>query len=356
MKFQSSDQTISWIRDRYTEGTLVLKPPFQRNPVWAGKQKSFLIESILLNLPVPEIYVQTTVDENEKTQYAVVDGQQRTRAVLQYIGVDQDETEAEHNQFSLQHLPATSPFKDKGFGDLAPAERTAFLKYRFSVRELDTDDDDVVRDMFRRLNKYLTKLNDQELRNATFSGPFMAAALDLAENPYWTDNRLVTPAQVRRMKDIEFVSELLIGVMHGPQAGSAGAIDEYYAQYEDFDDEFPGQRTVVKRFRKTLQLIKRALPDTENTRWRNRTDFYSLFVAVAVLLLEYDLPANKTATLRKRLQEFARRVDLRLADEGVAVPQYIVTYVRAVEKGANDKKRRADRHDALLQVVRPEFR
>lgn len=50
------------------------------------------------------------------------------------------------------------------------------------------------------------------------------------------------------MKDIEFASELLIGVIHGPQGGSAKNIDKYYARYEDYDDEFPGQRVAVRRF------------------------------------------------------------------------------------------------------------
>src|SRR5207245_1440160 len=102
--------------------------------------------------------------------------------------------------------------------------------------------DDEVRDMFRRLNKYLTPLKPQELRNATYSGPFAVLVQKLADDKYWAEKGIVSPALIRRQNDVEFVSELMIGVLHGPQGGGAAVIDQYYSQYEDFEDEFPGQK------------------------------------------------------------------------------------------------------------------
>src|SRR4051812_16535332 len=63
MKFDSFPQSVIWLRDRYQAGELELKPPFQRQPVWVAKQKSSLIESILLELPVPEVYIQEDLVE-----------------------------------------------------------------------------------------------------------------------------------------------------------------------------------------------------------------------------------------------------------------------------------------------------
>jgi len=346
---------MGWFRDRYREGTLVIRPAFQRKPVWAARQKCYLIESVLLGLPVPEIYIQQTTSPEGETTYAIVDGQQRVRTVLQFIGSETDPGEQEYNKFILDKLPTSSPWRNYTFAGLPDDKKKEFYGYRFAVRLLNTDDEDDVRDMFRRLNKFLTPLKPQELRNATYSGPFVDLVQGLADNEYWAENRIVSPALIRRMNDIEFVSELLIGVLHGPQGGSASIIDTYYQQYEDYEDEFPGQRQAKRLFQQTLDTVRGILPDIKDTRWSNKTDFYTLFVAVASLLASSQLTRGKLPQLRKALSDFAHNVDRRLADETATVADAVVDYVRAVEKGANDKKRRADRHVALLGVITPYF-
>jgi hypothetical protein len=239
---------------------------------------------------------------------------------------------------------------------LTDDEKRKFFGYKFAVRYLNTDSDDAVRDMFERLNKYLTPLKPQELRNATYSGPFIKLAEKLADDEYWAENRIVTPAAIRRMTDVEFMSELLIGVMHGPQGGSPKIIDEYYKQYEDYDDQFPGQQKTERLFRATLGMVQKILPEIKATRWGNKTDFYTLFVGLAYLLRSTDLPQSKLKDLRRAIDAFAKEIDERLADEEAAVSKNAVDYVRAVEKGANDKKRRADRHAILLMIMKPHFK
>ncbi len=170
MDFTHSSHPITWFRDRYREGTLVIKPAFQRKPVWAARQKCYLIESILLDLPIPEIYVQRIVSAAGDTTYAVVDGQQRVRAVLQFLGAEIDPEENEHNDFPLDRLDAASPWRNLTFGDLSEGDRIRFFSYEFAVRFLNTSDDGAVRDMFRRLNRFQTPLNASELRNATYFG------------------------------------------------------------------------------------------------------------------------------------------------------------------------------------------
>src|SRR4029450_13078065 len=130
------------------------------------------------------------------------------------------------------------------------------------------------RAVFRRLNEYQVQLKPQELRNAIFSGPFLRLSEKLADDEFWAENRIISAAIIRRINDIEFMSELLIGVLHGPQGGAAKDIDEYYERYEDFEDEFPGQKEAVRRFKQTLSDIKAVLPDIKKIpRWSNKTDF-----------------------------------------------------------------------------------
>jgi hypothetical protein len=350
--YTSSTQTIAWFKNLYLADNLEIKPPYQRRPVWALRQKSQLIESLLLELPVPEIYVHTTTSSDGETHYAVVDGQQRIRAILQFIGIDRDEQD--FNAFALEQLEnSDSPWKDKRLDDLTPEQKQQFYGYKLSVRVLEGATDSEVREMFKRLNKYLTKLNEQELRNAIYSGPFVGFVNELADDDYWAENRLVPPALIRRMKDIEFVSELVIGTIDGPQ-GSV-VLDDYYLQYETYQDEFPKQRDIKRLFDKTLRTIQAVLPEIKDTRWRNRTDFYSLFVATAHLLRENNLPESRFARLRSTLSEFGRRVDSKIADEDEQVPENIAEYARAAEKGSNEKSRRAARHEALLTSIQRHF-
>lgn len=361
MRFDNQNQAISWLRDRYQEGELSIKPPYQRQPVWLAKQKNSLIETVLLGLPVPEVFIQHAMEERDdgelRSMFYVVDGQQRIRTLLQFIGVERDEAELEWNGFALDKLPATSPFKDISYEGLDSTQKKNFLAYRFSVRLLEDASDQSVRDMFRRLNKFLTKLNDQELRNATFTGPFARLAAQLAEKPVWVEYGLVSPAQIRRMKDIEFASELLIGLLHGPQGGSAKIIDEYFVHYDDYEDEFPGQKAATRRYEETLGLIDRALPKSKDSRFRvNRSDFYSLFVAIAILSRDHSVDKKGLAQIQKGLATFELQVDKRLADEGARVSAAVARYVKAVQKGVNDKGRRIERHHVLTGLMAPHFK
>ena len=92
---EPTTQTVSWFNGRLTADELVLKPLFQRNPVWTPKQKSYLIDSILRGYPVPEIYLQTTEDEDGNDRHIVVDGQQRIRACLEFLAGNFALTESE---------------------------------------------------------------------------------------------------------------------------------------------------------------------------------------------------------------------------------------------------------------------
>ena len=351
MKFTSTLHPISWFREHYMNGGLAIKPPFQRRPVWTPKQKCYLIETILLDFPIPEIYVQRSVTAEGVEAFAIVDGQQRIRSVLQFIGSESDEEEREFNGFVLDKLESTSSWSGFSFADLSDEQKKAFYSYLFTVRYLDTESDDDTKDVFRRLNKYLTPLKPQELRNATYSGPFAKLAEKLADDEYWAENRIITPASIRRQGDVEFVSELMIGTLHGPQGGAPGIIDRYYAMYEDYEDEFPEQRALTAAFQRTLDTVRDILPNLKDLRWGNKTDFYTMFVAFAHVFRKERPKRREKNGLRRALTDFASEIDEKRADENARVSEEAASYVRNVRGGANEKARRAARHEALGTVV-----
>ena len=355
MKYSAGEQTIAWFKDRYLEGSLEIRPPYQRRPVWALRQKSNLIESILMGLPIPEIYVHTFTSDTGKTTYAVVDGQQRVRTILQFLGLDRDEGEQDENKFNLSDLAPDSAWRNTTFDDLTGDQKIAFYGHQLAVRSLSKSTDEEIRDLFRRLNTYLTKLNDQELRNATYSGPFVVLVNKLADDDYWAENGIVSAALIRRMKDIEFVSELLIGIMDGPQGGASAVIDEYYFQLEQYSDDFPGQGDAEHLYNQTFAIIRNLFPNIRSTRWKNRTDFYTLFVVIADLLGGHTLPLANLQGLKGALDEFVGQVEVHMGDETKLVPQTVIEYVRAVQRGSSDRSRRAARHAALKETVQPFF-
>lgn len=360
MKHASRPQSVAWFQDHYKAARLELRPPFQRKPVWASKQRNSLIESILLDIPIPEVYIQVTQAEDGTENYGVVDGQQRLRTILQFIGIERDQdsgdTESQNN-FSLEHLSATSVHKDLSFTAVLGEARKKFFQYEVCVRFLYSDNIREVEDIFKRLNKYTMPLKPQELRNATYHGPFAQLSEQLADDEYWAVNRIISPATIRRMGDIEMMSDLLIGVLHGPQGGAAKVIDQYYEQYEPCDDEFPEQSRVKRIFLKSHETIKRLFPTLDEVpRWSNRADFYSVFIALGCLLNDHELPLASEVALRERLIAFAKEVNRRVEHPTAATSSASKKYARAIEKGSNDKARRVDRHEVLMTLIRPLLR
>ena len=350
MRHSATTHPISWFTDRDMEGNLALQPSFQRRRVWTNRQKSNLIESILLQLPVPEIYMQIKTHPDGRSEYIVVDGQQRVSAILDFVGGENREP------FQLGYLDPNSLWKGYTFNDLTDQQKMDFYGHAMAVRYLQDAQIEEIKDLFRRLNKYLIPLNAQELRNATYRGPFLKLSESFAEDVFWSENRLATPDAIRRMRDIEFVSDLLIGVLHGPQAGNAKTLDDYYALYEDYQREFPGQRECKRRFSRALELNQEFVPDIRSTRWANKTDFYSLFVATAHLLRDHILPGDQYENVHQALGEFATEIREYQENENARVRQGIVEYVGAIRRGSSDRYRRGVRHQALLELLSPFYR
>ncbi|WP_431785429.1 DUF262 domain-containing protein [Microbacterium maritypicum] len=353
MNFHSSVGTISWFRDRYLEGTLSLRPSYQRLAVWRGRQKAYLVESVLKGLPIPEVFVQSTVDEHGSSEYGVVDGQQRIRALMQFIGAEQDEDQADFDSFSLDTLETASPWFGKRFSDLDPTLKSKFFSYQISIRYLESDSEDEIKEMFRRLNKFTSPLRPAELRNATYGGPFARAAVRLADDyaDFLAENRIITAEGIRRMGDVEFMAELLIAAMHGPQGGGASIIDEYYQTYEDFEDEFPKERPTRRLLKTAIDIVPRLVPELRRSRWSNKSDFYSLVAAVTHLMRVGAWSDRNLPDLASTLENFGLEVEEYLGDEESVVSDGAKSYARAVSRGPNDKSRRATRHEALVQVL-----
>ena len=270
----STQQNIAWFNQRSKEvDGLIIKPTFQRNPVWTVNQKSYLIDSVLRSYPIPEIYLQ------EK----VVDGQQRLRAVLDFI----------NNEFSLVPSETSEEWGNLTFDELSPNDKKKFFEYKFVIRLLPDIDEETIRNIFKRINKNNERLNQQELRQATYSGEFIIMINEIADRTYWEDIGLFTPQKIRRMLDSEFISELAIAFLNGHQNKKA-KLDYYYKLYEE---EFSEGDEVKHVFDSVIGEILQVLPNIKKTRWRNMTDFYTLFLVMA----QYNNKVPFSSDIREKL-------------------------------------------------------
>ena len=197
----TTHRSVVWFKKTFDTGDLIIKPPFQRNPVWSLRQQSSLIDTILLEYPIPEIYMQEVTDADGNQKHILVDGQQRVRAVLSYLS----------GEFELEEESPKWP--GLAFEDLAQADRKRIYEYSFVVRLLPEMPEDEVRTIFQRVNKNTTTLNAQELRHAIYWGPFIKLMEEISDFEFWSDAGIFSANDRRRMLDIEFISELSVAVL-----------------------------------------------------------------------------------------------------------------------------------------------
>lgn len=335
----TTHRTIAWLKKAHDEGSLQMKPPFQRNPVWTDVQKSYLIDTILHGFPVPELYMQEEIDAQGKESHIVVDGQQRTRACLEFL----------EGSFSMDGEQSPD-WADFTFEDLSSEEKRRFYAYEFVVRKLPSVGDAQLREIFQRLNRNVVALNDQELRHATYGGAFIRLMERLADMQHWEGMGLFTPNAVRRMLDVEFISELAVAVLHGPQNKKL-TLDKWYATYEK---KFEEARELESTFLSVLGELEHVLPDIRRTRWRKRSDFYTLFCVLANHKDALPLTKTNRTKLEKALKLIAARVDLYVAAEKAQdktelakLPKWVKRYAVAVQRAASDLGARKERHEVL---------
>lgn len=330
----TTTRNVHWLVKTHEAGELDMKPPFQRNPVWVHRQKSFLIDTILSGLPIPEIYMQDLVDDEGDARYIVVDGQQRIRAVLEYVA----------GEYAVD-AKDTPTWGDMYFDDLKPEERKRIRQYDFVVRQLPELDDVQIREVFQRLNKNVAALNKQELRQATYWGPFIKLMNDISDWDEWSGFGLFSANDIRRMLDVELISELSIAILNGHQNKKA-KLEHYYQVYEE---SFEHESFVKRVFRSVLGELERAFPNLPKTRWSKKTDFYTLFLVMAKHHESLPLASDKRQDVADFLTDFGSKIDQFVRSEDADkqnVPQAVRDYGAGI-RASTDLGSRKRRFEAL---------
>ncbi len=171
VKTDSYPMSIGELAGMYERGEIVLRPEYQRYFRWTPEQKSKLIESILIGLPLPSVFVS----QDEEGAWEVVDGMQRLSTIFDFLGILKPELTKNKFYQPFQNLTDElfylSDFAGKGWNDLGrriqlDVKRTK-VQLTILLRETDLE---AKFELFQRLNSGGTAISGQELRNAIMAG------------------------------------------------------------------------------------------------------------------------------------------------------------------------------------------
>ena len=196
-----------------------------------------LMDTILRNIPMPKIFMEALIKE-EDTYRRVIDGQQRIKAILSFLA----------DEYALEK-PYGGSFANLKFSQLPPDARDRVLSYKIDVNEIRNAPDLVVRDIYLRVNKYTVALNKQELRRADFPGDYLSLSEELVSDPFFEQAGVFTIANSRRMKDVEYISELLALLIAGPQEKQL-TLDNFYIALAKWPEQ--DRLAIENRFKAVL--------------------------------------------------------------------------------------------------------
>jgi hypothetical protein len=285
---------VGTIRQLYEGGQLVLATEFQRNSVWPKAAKAYLLDTVMSDRPVPYLYFRRAVSaQSGKLAYEVIDGQQRVRALLEFID----------DEFALSESKDRS-YKGKRFSELTAEQKQRVLTYDLYVEELTGYSDADITDMFVRMNRFVVKLSPQEIRHAKYKGKFKNFVEALGRKPFWAGQRVFSAGQSARMRAIEFSAELVILLVEGPQDKKA-AIDLYYGRYEK---SVPFRSKVETTLDHYFTWITQTVPNFQTTRWRKPTDLYALIGAIKRIVRRRTLKSLDPAAVAKALNALEHQI------------------------------------------------
>lgn len=198
LRTQAYDKSVSDVVTMIgagNDGDILLNPDYQRNYIWDNKKASLLIESFLLNVPIPVIYMA----ENDDSTWSVVDGLQRLESLRRFFA----------NEFKLRGLEVLKELNGDQYSKLNPKAarilRNGILRIILIFKESHPD---IKYEIFMRLNRGSIRLTEQELRNCLYRGTFNELLKDLRQNPKYLEMIGLSKPH-KRMNDAELILRYL---------------------------------------------------------------------------------------------------------------------------------------------------
>lgn len=293
---QSTTLTISEFYDNYINHKYNFTAAYQRHSdIWSDEKKSFLIDSIIKNYPIPAIFLRPTVDNaTGRTVYDVIDGKQRLETIVSFIQNDIciSTNFSEDKLFSIKKLPIEPDISGLRFNDIKESENCSsymkqFWTYSLNIQYLYEQDEEIIASVFDRLNRNGEPLTGQELRNAKYAHSSLLGIIkELSDRPFW--KKILLRLKSSRMEDQEFISELFFIILEDKIIGlSPLELDNLYERHKNIDIN----SNIKDKFIKIEKyIIDMNINFEKNKRLYGTTHIYTIFTLAWMAQQENYLP------------------------------------------------------------------
>lgn len=262
---QAGDEAIQFLHNQVTKGRLLLQPSFQRLYVWDRQKATRLIESALMGIPLPVVYLA----EEEDGKRSIIDGQQRLTSFFSFI----DGKFPNGQLFKLGKMQLFPKCENLSFTELSEELQDRILECQIrTITFKKGSDSNLKYNVFERLNTGSVPLNDQELRNCIFRGPYNDLLKELSQDKDFCDIVGLDSAE-KRMKDVELVLRYCAFLNKG--------YTNYKAPIKRFLNEEAAERQHISKekiaeirkcFKNSVTLVKSMLGNNVFHRYLNGTE------------------------------------------------------------------------------------
>lgn len=248
MRANFSPMSVNDYCQALNAGSIIVNSDYQRKGgLWTSTARSFFIESILLEYPIPKIFLYANVDlSTRKTIKEIVDGQQRSQALQLFY----------NNRAQLSNRLETEELRGKKYRQLPGEYQSAFLTYQLPIDQFAGVPDSEVRESFRRMNSSNVPLNDEEQRNAKFQGPFKWFIYNFGRlyNEALYSVGVFSKRDLARMADTRTYAEVAYGLENGISTTKAEELDALYRHHNvTFDAEVEFEERMTFGFDRYLE-------------------------------------------------------------------------------------------------------
>lgn len=348
--FLRNIETVRKVIGQFNEEQLIIDPSYQRRKVWLPPDKIRLIETILLDLVMPEVFFWPAVTDPEtgNTITHIVDGQQRLISIIEFI----------NNEFPLteKYLLDENIKKrcgNKTFAELNADDKIRLWDYKVSTVVIDrTFDKNAIKQLFFRLNLTNYSLNAQEKLNSKDS-VFGDKSEALSTLDFWKECKVFSATDARRMQDIRYCCSIYILAKEGivDQTGDT-KINDYYTDYAvDFDSD----KMLYSKIENAMDTIAVLRDKSTQSFVSKKAQMYTLF-SVAFKMIDKEIHLSPKIIERFKVfvtayNHFRNEYDITFSKEQLRkTNEEIKKYKLASSEGINKLANRVIRLETLYKL------